>query len=138
VQWCAGSTFETDPLIAADLGTQHAANMQRLAQLLPVHGAELAQTLDRGPVSLWSATRCVTHDRLPLLGPIDVGAQAGLWLCVGMGSRGLSFAPLCAELLTARLCGEPWPVESSLCRSLDTHRVRRTRAAAERNAAADT
>ncbi len=128
-QWCAGSTFETDPLAAADLGAQHAANLQRFAQLLPVHGGELAQTLDRGPVSLWSATRCVTHDRLPLLGPVDAAAQSGLWLCVGMGSRGLSFAPLCAELLAARLCGEPLPVESSLCRSLDTHRVRRARAA---------
>jgi tRNA 5-methylaminomethyl-2-thiouridine biosynthesis bifunctional protein len=126
-QWCAGSTFETDPLAAADLGAQHAANMQRLAQLLPTHGAELADTLDRGPVSLWSATRCVTHDRLPLIGPVDAVAQAGLWLCVGMGSRGLSFAPLCAELLAARVCGEPLPVESSLCRSLDAHRVRRAR-----------
>ncbi len=135
-QWCAGSTFETDPLAVADLGTQHAANMQRLAQLLPTHGFELAQTLDRGPVSLWSATRCVTHDRLPLLGPIDAAAQSGLWLCIGMGSRGLSFAPLCAELLAARVCGEPLPVESSLCRSLDAHRVRRARAAPGGNAAA--
>ena len=128
-QWCVGSTFETDPLAVADLGAQHRANLQRLVQLLPAHGAELADTLDRGPVSLWSATRCVTHDRLPLVGPVDAAAQAGLWLCVGMGSRGLSFAPVCAELLAARLCGEPLPLESSLCRSLDAHRVRRTRPA---------
>lgn len=137
VQWCAGSTFETDPLVAADLGTQHAANMQRLTQLLPTHGAELADTLDRGPVSLWSATRCVTHDRLPLLGPVDAAAQAGVWLCVGMGSRGLSFAPLCAELLAARVCGEPLPVESSLYRSLDAHRVRRVRATPAENGSED-
>lgn len=135
-QWCVGSTFETDALAVADLGAQHSANLQRLAQLFPAQGAELADTLDRGPVSLWSATRCVTHDRLPLVGPVDAAAQAGLWLCVGMGSRGLSFAPLCAELLAARLCGEPLPVESSLCRSLDAHRVRRTRPAPAGNALA--
>jgi tRNA 5-methylaminomethyl-2-thiouridine biosynthesis bifunctional protein len=42
-----------------------------------------------------------------------------------MGSRGLSFAALCAELLVARLCAEPLPVEFSLSRNLDANRVRR-------------
>jgi tRNA 5-methylaminomethyl-2-thiouridine biosynthesis bifunctional protein len=42
-----------------------------------------------------------------------------------MGSRGLSFSALCAELLAARLGAEPLPVEFSLSRSLDVNRVRR-------------
>ena len=128
-QWFAGSTFEVDAVAAADIWAQHAANMERLQHLLPEGGAELAETLDRGPVSLWSATRCVTHDRLPLVGPIDIASCPGLWLCVGMGSRGLSFSALCAELLVARLGAEPLPVEFSLSRSLDANRVRRKRAA---------
>jgi tRNA 5-methylaminomethyl-2-thiouridine biosynthesis bifunctional protein len=128
-QWFAGSTFEVDALAAADIWAQHAANMERLQHLLPEVGAELAETLDRGPVSLWSATRCVTHDRLPLVGPIDIASSPGLWLSVGMGSRGLSFSALCAELLVARLGAEPLPVEFSLSRSLDANRVRRKRAA---------
>ena len=126
-RWCAGSTFEPDALTAADSWAQHTTNMQRLEHLLPGVGRELAETLDRGPVSQWSATRCVTHDRLPLVGPVGHDPQSGLWLCVGMGSRGLSFSALCAEMLVARLCAEPLPIEFSLSRSLDANRVRRKR-----------
>ena len=35
-----------------------------------------------------------------------------------MGSRGLSFAALCGELLAARLHGEPLPVEQRLADAL--------------------
>lgn len=127
VQWAAGSTFETDALLAADTRAQHAANMGRLQQLVPMGEIDLADTLDRGPVTPWSATRCVTHDRLPLVGPVGAGESSGsgLWICVGMGARGLSFSALCAELLAARLCGEPLPMEFSLSRSLDSKRTRR-------------
>ncbi len=124
-QWCVGSTFEPDALAAADIWSQHASNMKRLQHLIPDVGFEIAEALDRGPVSQWTATRCVTHDRLPLVGPAGTAQNAGLWLCIGMGSRGLSFAALCAELLVARLCAEPLPVEFSLSRSLDANRVRR-------------
>ena len=126
-QWCVGSTFESDPRAAADIGSQHTSNMDRLQYLLPGTGLDLAETLDRGPVSQWSATRCVTHDRLPLVGPVGSDPSYGLWLCIGMGSRGLSFAALCAELLVARMCAEPLPIEFSLSRSLDANRVRRKR-----------
>ncbi len=125
--WLIGSTFEADARKAADLWSQHAANLIKLESLLPDTGRELAAHLERAPVALWSATRCVTRDRLPLVGPVDAVATAGLWLCIGMGSRGLSLAPLCAELLAARVGGEPWPIESTLARSLDPHRVRRQR-----------
>ena len=123
-RWFAGSTFETDAMRAADGVTQHAANMARLRELLPAYGRELTNTLAQGPIAQWSGTRCVTHDRLPLVGPVAIGSGAGLWLCVGMGSRGLSFSALCAELLVARLSGEPLPMEFSLSRSLDANRAR--------------
>lgn len=122
-QWLAGATFETDPLAAADLATQHAQNMQRLRELLPLADYDLPDTLERGPSARWTSTRCVTHDRMPLVGPIDTAQGTGLWLCVGMGSRGLSFAALCAELLAARLGGEPLPVPARWARSLDLGRM---------------
>ncbi len=125
VQWCAGATFEHDALAAADTQTQHALNMQRLRTLLPMEAFDLPDTLDRGPVAQWTATRCVTHDRLPLVGPVQCTAGPGLWLCVGMGARGLSLSALCAELLAARLGAEPMPIEFSLSRSLDGSRARR-------------
>jgi tRNA 5-methylaminomethyl-2-thiouridine biosynthesis bifunctional protein len=124
-QWFAGSTFETDAVLAADSVAQQAANMARLRELLPMQGADLTHALERGLIAHWSGTRCITHDRLPLVGPVDAGSGTGLWLCVGMGSRGLSFSTLCAELLAARLGGEPLPMEFSLSRSLDVNRVRR-------------
>jgi tRNA 5-methylaminomethyl-2-thiouridine biosynthesis bifunctional protein len=129
-QWLTGATFESDFLAAADLASQHAHNMRRLRELLPMTDYDLPDTLDRGPVAQWTSTRCVTHDRLPLVGPIDTAQGTGLWLCMGMGSRGLSFAALCAELLAARLGGEPLPVPGRLARSLDVDRVRRKPVAA--------
>ena len=124
-EWVAGSTFETDLLTASDVWRQHELNMMRLSQLLPGVGTAIAETLDRGPVTQWTSTRCVTHDRLPLVGPVGNQGPTGLWLCVGMGSRGVSLSALCAQLLVARLCGEPLPLEFSLSRSLDANRVRR-------------
>jgi tRNA 5-methylaminomethyl-2-thiouridine biosynthesis bifunctional protein len=129
-QWLVGASFETDPRRAADLWGQHALNMQRLQTLFPEGGSDLVDALERAKVSHWSSTRCVTHDRLPLVGPVDVQTCPGFWLCIGMGSRGLSFSALCAELLVARIGAEPWPVEASLARSLDAHRRHRIRPAA--------
>jgi tRNA 5-methylaminomethyl-2-thiouridine biosynthesis bifunctional protein len=37
-----------------------------------------------------------------------------------MGSRGLSFAGLCAELLAAQLHGEPLPIDSQLAKAMGT------------------
>jgi len=39
-------------------------------------------------------------------------------MCTGMGSRGLSFAALCAELLAAQLHGEPLPVDNQLAKAM--------------------
>ncbi|QTN28755.1 FAD-dependent oxidoreductase [Rhodoferax sp. AJA081-3] len=132
-QWFAGSTFETDAALAADGALQHAANMERLRHLLQIPGTDLIAALNRAPVSLWSSTRCVTHDRLPLVGPVDAAAGPGLWLSVGMGSRGLSFSALCAELLVARMGAEPLPLEFSLSLSLDANRPRRRPSAPDKH-----
>ncbi|APW42831.1 FAD-dependent 5-carboxymethylaminomethyl-2-thiouridine(34) oxidoreductase MnmC [Rhodoferax saidenbachensis] len=130
MQWMAGATFETSPLRAADFPAQHQANYAKLQQLLPRVAEALAPAFEQQQVTHWSGTRCVTYDRLPLVGPLTSAPHPPLWISIGMGSRGLSFAALCAELLVARLGGEPLPVEASLARSLDLHRNRRTRASA--------
>jgi tRNA 5-methylaminomethyl-2-thiouridine biosynthesis bifunctional protein len=41
-----------------------------------------------------------------------------LYLNTAYGSRGLSFAPLCAELLASRLNGEPEPLPARLQHAL--------------------
>ena len=138
MRWLAGSSFEPDTQPTdislqahrlAPVGTQHTANLQRLAQLLPRVAQALSPQFEDGRVTHWSGTRCVTHDRLPLAGPVDAEGRNGLWMHVGMGARGLTFSALGAEFIAARIDHEPWPVETSLARSMDAQRLRKRRTA---------
>jgi tRNA 5-methylaminomethyl-2-thiouridine biosynthesis bifunctional protein len=131
--WLAGSTFEPDRIpeqaghALMPLADQHHANLQRLQELLPAVGADLANAFAQDGVSHWSSTRCVSHDRLPLVGPLDDAPAPTLWLHTALGARGLSFSALGAELLAARLGAEPLPVPANLARSLDLRRPKRKR-----------
>jgi tRNA 5-methylaminomethyl-2-thiouridine biosynthesis bifunctional protein len=134
-RWYAGSTFRSDAQQHADIPKEHAANFHKLQILLPDVARAVLPQFASQQVQAWQGSRCVTHDRLPLVGPLQEAEQPTLWLCAGMGARGLSFSALCAELLAAWMCGEPLPVESNLARSLDTRRPRRARAAETRTQA---
>jgi len=92
--------------------------------LLPPAADALAPAFAPDAAQGWGNTRCVSADRLPLVGPLEDGPQPTLWLSAALGSRGLSFAVLCAELLAARLGAEPWPLEASLARFLHARRRR--------------
>ncbi len=120
--WYAGSTFRTDALEHANLPAEHAANRAKLQALLPDAAQALSVAFDTAQVQAWQASRCITHDRLPLVGPLDDGAEPSLWMVAGMGARGLSFSALCAELLAAWMANEPLPLESTLARALSTRR----------------
>ena len=129
--WLVGSTFEPDRIpeqpghALMPLAEQHRANANRLNAMLPDVAADLADAFTHGSVSHWSSTRCVSHGRLPLVGPLDDAPTPTLWLHTALGARGLSFSALGAELLAARLGAEPWPVQASLARSLDLRRPKR-------------
>lgn len=85
--------------------------------------------------------RLSLRDHLPVVGPIpDAGADiAGIhpaamderahpataWITGGFGGRGLLWSVLAAEMIAARLCAEPAPIEASLARRLDPNRFRR-------------
>lgn len=126
-QWFTGATFTTDPELATDIASQRQANFARLSALLPATALSLQQAFEQGGVNHWSGERCVTQDRLPLVGPVDPVNLPGLWCSVGMGSKGLSLSSLCAEVLVARLCGEPLPIELRLAKALDVARYARQR-----------
>ena len=127
LQWYAGATYETDASQLQHTCQQHAANLSQLNTLMPAVATTLKAQFSPSQPHQWTGTRCVSHDRLPLVGPAHADASSGLWLSIAMGSRGLSFAALCAELLAARLGGEPFPIETRLAKSLDIHRPRRQR-----------
>lgn len=82
----------------------------------------------------WAGLRAFSQDRAPVVGPLPDQAaflQAfarlrhgdrrakypevppylpGLYVLAGLGARGLTLAPLAAELLAAQIMAEPWPV----------------------------
>lgn len=127
-RWFAGATFETDAIRLADVQAQHLANHERLRQLLPNVGLVLEKAFVSGKVTAWTGTRCVSHDRMPLAGPLETHHAPTLWINAAMGARGLSFSALCAHWVVAQMCDEPWPVEASLAQGLNVQRQQRKRA----------
>jgi len=103
-----GATFQRDDADLAPRDEDDETNRWRLARLLP--GWE-ARALHPARVSV----RAATPDRLPLVGELAPGLYASL----GHGSRGLTCAPLCGELLASMVCGEPLPLPRDLARRLD-------------------
>lgn len=93
----------------------------------------------------WAALRCTSPDYLPIVGmapkeaefrevfadlqhdknkPLAVHAPyyPGLFVNAAYGSRGLSFAPLCAQQLVSQICGELSPLPSTLRHALSPAR----------------
>nr|WP_315242523.1 tRNA (5-methylaminomethyl-2-thiouridine)(34)-methyltransferase MnmD [uncultured Albidiferax sp.] len=116
--WVMGASYERDNAVASITATDHQANWERLQVLLPEAATALQGQFEDGTVQAWAGIRCAAPDRLPMVGQI----APGLWASTAMGSRGLSFAHLCAELLAAQLHGEPWPVEKKAAAALDVRR----------------
>lgn len=120
--WFVGSSYQPDSQPASPDEKNHASNFGRLHRLLPELGRVLAQQFASGPINAWKGTRCVTSDRLPMVGPLYQADNPTLWICAGMGSRGLSFSVLCAELLAARWGAEPLPLAANLAQALSARR----------------
>ncbi len=85
-------------------------NFARLQRLLPGFCRDVSELLS-GRVG-WRAT---TQDRVPLVGRLAEGLYASL----GHGARGVTCAPLCAELLAAMMCDEPLPLGREWVTRLD-------------------
>ena len=120
--WLAGAGFARDRDDNRIEAQDQLDNLERLKTLLPTVAAHLAADFNNGLVRAWAGVRCAAPDRLPLVGPVDTAQQAGLWLNTAMGSRGLSFAVLCAELLAARLHNEPLPLDRRMAQALSAER----------------
>jgi tRNA 5-methylaminomethyl-2-thiouridine biosynthesis bifunctional protein len=115
---CAvGASFDIDLHDPSPRAESEAGNLERLASILP--GVSLKQGAFENRV----AFRAVAPDRLPLAGPID----GSLWGVLALGSRGLIWSALAAELVACQLEGEPLPVEGTLADALDPGRFARRR-----------
>jgi tRNA 5-methylaminomethyl-2-thiouridine biosynthesis bifunctional protein len=116
--WLTGSTYGRADADASVRGEDTSANLQRARTLLPAAAGSLDAAAAHGELRAWAGVRCAASDRRPLVGEL----APGLWVSTAMGSRGLTFAALCAELLAARLHAEPLPLELRLARALDPGR----------------
>ena len=112
---CLGATYDhgTD---TAPRPADRAENLQRLTALGLNNGTEHSVVQER------VAFRSVSRDRLPIIGPVP-GAE-GLFALTALGSRGLVWGPLGADLLCAWLEGDPLPLEKDLVQAVAPARYR--------------
>jgi tRNA 5-methylaminomethyl-2-thiouridine biosynthesis bifunctional protein len=78
-----------------------------------------AAGIDPGGLRGWTGFRTTVPDRLPIFG---ASAIEGLYTATGLGSRGLLWAPLGAELLACQVEGEPLPLSRDLAGAISPRR----------------
>ncbi|MGO4302290.1 bifunctional tRNA (5-methylaminomethyl-2-thiouridine)(34)-methyltransferase MnmD/FAD-dependent 5-carboxymethylaminomethyl-2-thiouridine(34) oxidoreductase MnmC [Cupriavidus sp. RAF12] len=136
-----GSSYDADEGPLTLRPDVHAANLGRLSSLLPDRADAIAH-LDPAALAGYVGVRTVTHNRLPLIGPIADEAQAlahagvlrgahlrtiprlpGLYAALAYASRGLTWAALGAELIASQVEGEPLPLEAELADAVDPARL---------------
>ena len=80
--------------------TENLENFERFA------GLQATKSEKRSRASV----RVTTADTLPVLDKIE----DNLWLFSGLGSRGFVFAPLLAEAIVSKICGDPLPISKKV------------------------
>ncbi len=142
---CLGASYGPNDLSLEERVEDHSSNIKLLADALPGLGltenAAVGSDGYRGHVAL----RCTTADYLPVAGPVpdrtafnsvyadltkqktrlvqtDCPVVDGLWILGGLGSRGLTAAPLAAELIASQIANEPPPLTRQLQQALSPAR----------------
>lgn len=101
--YSVGATYQHDDDDPTVRAADHRDNLARAEEMLP------GFTSGTHPMNLagWTGFRTTVPDRLPVFGAT---AEPGLHVASGLGSRGLLWAPLGAEMLASLLEGEPLPM----------------------------
>lgn len=126
-----GATFQKNSFDIEPKAEEDQFNLKMLEQCLP--GLTNWQASDI--VSSKARLRCMTPDHMPIVGAMpDIDAHKtqyahlskdkhwryhqpapvidNLYLLTGLGARGLCTAPLLADILTADICGTPYPLNN--------------------------
>ena len=127
-----GATQQPGDLDDAVREADHRANFARLARL-----CGLQPPPDPARWQGRVGWRVQTADKLPLAGPMpamtappedgaprrrDMPREPRLYLLLALGARGLTLAPLLADLVAAQVAGSPWPLETRLAQAVDPAR----------------
>ncbi|MFM0302999.1 bifunctional tRNA (5-methylaminomethyl-2-thiouridine)(34)-methyltransferase MnmD/FAD-dependent 5-carboxymethylaminomethyl-2-thiouridine(34) oxidoreductase MnmC [Paraburkholderia sediminicola] len=135
-----GATYELDDPDTSLRPDGHLENLERVAQMLPAFDG-IVEPSQAAALAGRVAFRCVTSDRMPMIGnvadeaasirdaerlrgawPLDLPRVDGLYSAFAYGSRGLVWAALGAELIASQIEGEPWPLERELAEDIDPAR----------------
>jgi tRNA 5-methylaminomethyl-2-thiouridine biosynthesis bifunctional protein len=103
----AGATYQHDDADESVRAADHRENLARVAKMLP----GFADGVDPLGLEGLAGFRATVPDRLPIFGATQI---PGLWTATGLGSRGLLWGPIGAELIASKLEGEPSPLPRDL------------------------
>jgi len=143
-QHCIGATFQKDNTSTVAVPEDDQYNLTMLSQCLPKLTAHINWQSQNITVSK-ARLRGMSQDHLPLVGavpdikqhilsyphlakdknwPYEAAAPCieNLYVFLGLGARGLCSAPLTADILTAELCGTPYPVDNEMLFNLSPNR----------------
>ena len=133
---CCGATYDKDITDKSIRIKDHERNLHTISRTDSELGKIFSATSAKS-LSGWTQFRCTTQDYLPVVGQVpDVKRMAddfrvlrsnarasvnakgsylkNLYINCGLGSRGLSYAPLTAEILASDIANEFPPLETDL------------------------
>jgi tRNA 5-methylaminomethyl-2-thiouridine biosynthesis bifunctional protein len=111
----AGATYQHDDAGDDVRAADHRENLARAGKMLPGFADDLHPMALEGLAGF----RATVPDRLPIFGATQL---PGVWAATGLGSRGLLWGPIGAELIASRLEGEPCPLPRDLAGALSPKR----------------
>lgn len=142
---CIGASHIRDNAETAFSLAEHQQNMTKLQQNLTA--CDWTKNIDASENRAKVGIRAAFRDRVPMVGAVpNFAAQKtqfanlynqlrrkeaiepaacypNLYLIAGLGSRGLTTAPLLGELLASQICGEPIPLSDDILQGLSTNRT---------------
>ncbi len=142
---CIGASYHRADKCTDYRDDDQQQNRQRLIDCIPSEVWPNEVNVSAGEAR--NGVRCATRDHLPMVGALadydatlaeykklDIAVKRGqpvanapchhnLFLLGALGSRGLSSAPLAAEVLAAQIAGEPMPLDSETLAALNPNRM---------------
>lgn len=103
---CIGASFDEGDCDVGLRSADQVRNLERLDRMLP----GFAACCDAAELAGWVGVRVMTPDYLPRVGALAGDARGGLFACVGLGARGLTWSALLGELLASCVDGDALPV----------------------------
>ncbi|MCW8328260.1 bifunctional tRNA (5-methylaminomethyl-2-thiouridine)(34)-methyltransferase MnmD/FAD-dependent 5-carboxymethylaminomethyl-2-thiouridine(34) oxidoreductase MnmC [Photobacterium sp. SDRW27] len=139
---CIGASYGRNNTDLTFSDAEQTDNKQRLVNCLP--DTDWPAEIDVSGNQARVGVRCASRDHLPFVGDVCIYGQLveqyadlrdnqdtaksvpvypNLYSMIGLGSRGLSSAPLLGELLASQICGDPLPLPNDVLNALHPGRM---------------